>query len=129
MLRFLENVWKISKTCYLPCLFSQRKFWIKLTMLLIMMQISSSENFWDSLKKKLLELHFFVYRSSSRNTLQQGMDYSLNFFGSNRKASNVTRFIQERNITFSDEIKKSFVEGNCDAFDDSIVDMLSLLAT
>lgn len=94
-----------------------------------MMQISSSESFWDSLKKKLLELHFFVYRSSSRNTLQQGMDYSLNFFGSNRKASNVTRFIQERNITFSDEIKKSFAEGNCDAFDDSIVDMLSLLAT
>ena len=35
------------------------------------------------------------------------------------------RFIRERNITFSDEIKECFAEDNCNAFDDSIVNMLN----
>ena len=40
----------------------------------------------------------------------------------------MSRFICERNITFSDEIKEYFAEGNCNVFDDSIVNMLSPLA-
>ena len=40
----------------------------------------------------------------------------------------MSRFIWERNITFSDEIKEYFAEGNCNAFDDSILDIPSPLA-
>ena len=32
----------------------------------------------------------------------------------------ISRFIPQRNNTFSDEIRGWFVEGNCDTFDDSI---------
>lgn len=41
----------------------------------------------------------------------------------------ISRFILQRNNTFSDEIRGWFVEGNCDAFDDSIVNILSSLVT
>ena len=38
-------------------------------------------------------------------------------------------FTWDRNITFSVEIKEYFLEGTCDAFDDSIIDMLSHVAS
>ena len=41
----------------------------------------------------------------------------------------MSRFIWDRNIAFSAEIKEYLAEGNCDAFDDNIVDILSSLAT
>lgn len=41
----------------------------------------------------------------------------------------ISRFILQRNNTFSDEIREWFVEGNCDAFDDSIVNILNSLGT
>ena len=41
----------------------------------------------------------------------------------------MSHFIRKRNISFSDEIKEYFAQGNCDAFDDSIVDRLRPLAT
>ena len=39
----------------------------------------------------------------------------------------ISRFILQRNNTFSDEIREWFVEGNCDAFDDSISILLVLI--
>ena len=76
-------------------------------------------------KKKLLELHLlFIGVLAGR----QGMDYSLNFFGSTTKVSNV-RFSLGEKYYLLDEIKEYFAEGHCDAFDDSIVDMLSSLTT
>ena len=40
----------------------------------------------------------------------------------------MSRFIWERNINFSNEIKDYLAEGNCDIFDNSMVDMLSPLS-
>ena len=56
------------------------------------------------------------------------MDYLLNFFGNTRKVSNVTFSLGEKYYLL-DEIKEYFAKGDCDAFDESIVDMLSSLAT
>ena len=53
------------------------------------------------------------------------MDYLLNFCRSTRKTSYI-KFIWCRNITFSDEIKSYFTEGNCDVFAYRIIDVLIL---
>ena len=56
------------------------------------------------------------------------MDYLLNIFRSNRKVSN-GMFSSGEKYYFLEEIKEYFAEGNCDAFDGSIFDMLSSVAT
>ena len=57
-----------------------------------------------------------------------GHELLLNFFGGTRKVSNVTFSLGEKYYLL-DEIKEYFTKGNCNAFDDSIVDMLSYLTT
>ena len=83
---------------------------------------------FEKVSKRKYSNYIFFYRSAFWNTLKQGMYYLLNFFGSTRKVFNVTFSLGEKYYLL-DEIKEYFVEGNCDAFDDSIADMLSSLAT
>ena len=56
------------------------------------------------------------------------MNYLLNFFGSTRKVCNVTLSLGEKYYLL-DEIKEYFEEDHCNAFDDSIIDMISSVAT
>lgn len=127
--RFLENIWKAWKIWQLPGLFSKRKFQIKVTILLIM-QLSGSESLWESWKK-LLELHpLFTWITSSscwNTTTGHGTIHST--FSEGLERLLISHFIWERNITFSKKIKDYFAEDNCDAFDDSIVNMIIPLAS
>ena len=72
-------------------------------------------------QKETTRITSFGYRSTYRNTLQQGMDYSLDFFGSTRKVSIMFSLGGKYYLLY--EIKKYFAEGN-----DSVVEMLSSLA-
>ena len=56
------------------------------------------------------------------------MNYLLNFFGSTRKVCNVTLSLGEKYYLL-DEIKEYFEKDNCNAFDDSIIDMISSVTT
>lgn len=75
------------------------------------------------LQKETTQNTSCVYRSTCWNTIQQGIDVWLNFFGSIRKVPTWHFFGREILLL------GYFEEGNCDAFDDNIVDMLSYLAT
>ena len=91
------------------------------------MQHSGFESFWESLKKKLFELHiFFTGILAGTHYNRAWIIHSILLEALERLL--ISRFIRERNITFSDEIKEYFAEGNCDGFYNSIVDMLSPLA-
>ena len=95
--------------------------------------IKNDANQWSQkplrdFQKGTTRIATFVYKSTCWNTLQHGMVYLLNIFGSTRKVSNVTFSLGERYYLL-DEIKEYFAEGNCDAFDESIVDILNSLAT
>ena len=95
--------------------------------------INNDKNQWfrkplREFQKETTRITSFVYMSTCWNTLQQGMDYSLNFFGSTRKVSNV-RFSLGEKYYLLDEIKEDFAESNCDALDDGIVEMFSSLAS
>ena len=79
-------------------------------------------------QKETTRITTFVYKGTYWNTQQHGMVYLLNIFGSTRRVSNVTFSLGEKYYLL-DEIKEYFAEGNCDAFDDSIVDILSSLTT
>ena len=117
----MKNDWKAWKTWHLPCLFSQRKFHIKFNHAIYYDVNPVVSKTFEKVSKKILK--FFVDRSTCWNTLQD-MDYLLNFFRRNRKVSN-GMFSSGEKYYFLEEIKEYFAEGNCDAFDGSIFDMLS----
>ena len=87
----------------------------KINHVLLMMQLSGFENLCESLKKKLLELHLLF----------------VGFLAGTGGGLFTRIFWKQCHVLFVTEIllfrMKYFSESNCDAFDDSLVDMLSPL--